>query len=123
LGEGLNEDEDSGTSKKKKKAVVFTVGDLEDFYCLGDRWVKEFLPTFIERFGVSETPWDFPDTTKVIQEVRDEVYSDTEHVVDEKGPVWALVSVGTYLLSIANFEFAGSPEGVLVAKPICQGCA
>jgi hypothetical protein len=70
------------------------VADLQPFYRENNRWIKNFLPAFINEYGNSPDPWDMPsrDALTLLQDVRDQIYPDTDQVVDEAGPVWYLVS-------------------------------
>lgn len=63
-----------------------------------DRWPSHLIPLLINRIGADPKPWEPSfDGTRLLQEIRDTVYENDEHTIDEGGWVDKLVSV-IYLL-------------------------
>lgn len=70
---------------------TFKMQDLPSFY--HNAWSSTFLPTYILQVGADDSPWSPTfNTIKTMQEVRDEVYEASEHVIDKDSAVYHIVS-------------------------------
>ena len=64
--------------------------DLPTFY--HSAWTSTFLPTYIMRVGADDSPWSPTfDTIKAMQEIRDEVYETSQHLIDKDSAVHHIV--------------------------------
>lgn len=72
-----------------KKVIVKptpSVKDLKPFY--RNIWASHFLTAYIDRLAADSSPWDPTfDNLQVLQELRDRLYPDTEHVLDDEETV------------------------------------
>lgn len=84
--------EANSTDKNRKP----TLKDIPAFY--RDKWSSHFIPMLINWVGADPKPWDPTfNITTVLQEIRDTIYEDYDHVIDEGGWLDRLVSYIYYL--------------------------
>lgn len=65
-------------------------GDIPGFY--RTLWASDFIPQYITFVGADDSPWDPTfDSTTLIQAIRDGLYTDTNHRLDDNCGVVLLV--------------------------------
>ena len=87
-GSDSAESKAKGKGKNKHSKMI----DLPKFYI--KLWAPVFVPRWIELIGADPSPWapSF-DVLQGLQELRDEVYPNSDHPLDKKSDVYKIVSI------------------------------
>jgi hypothetical protein len=65
--------------------------DLQSFY--HSEWTSTFIPAYIMQVGVNASPWSPSfNTIDVMQQIRDTIYPNSDHVLDKDSAVYRIVS-------------------------------